>query len=150
MRDSYNGYEEGRGFKIGSKAGLIVGMVFGIVLIVIGVIMMRTQNDGIKNGIEVTATVSDWVYKGDDMYSVEYEYIIDGKIYHAVSNSSSNMPALIGSKKTIYVDKNNYNKIVENQSWFFYIFIGLGIAAFVAGIAGFFIKRYRQSQEQTV
>lgn len=147
-----NRKKKGEKSKLPDLRILLFIVFFGAVFFTVGLVFLLIQNEGIRNGIEVTATVIDWVEEkdsdGDIIYAHKYEYSIGGQVYHAVSNSSSSNPAKIGSQKTIYVDKNDYNKIFENQPWL-YFFLCVGALIIIISITSYIIIRKKKMQRET-
>ncbi len=104
---------------------LVLIFIWGVGLGAIGFYISKEVK--FRNYPQVTATVSDLIYSGDN-YKIEYKYTIDGTTYFAsgkVSTSGEELPADIGEEVIIKYDSQNPNNIfIRNEYQFFLIFGG--------------------------
>ena len=121
------------------NGGRLVGAIFGFIgLIFLGVAIGVFANDQqlIKNGTVVTATVV------DDPYQPTFEYIFAGDTLYHYSSTSSDPPSYhLGEKVEMYVNPTDpYDILVDTfmGRWFLIVLLGgMGSVFFVIGVAAF-------------
>ena len=115
--------------------------IIGIVMLLVGAIVLSVGFISVANSEETEAVIVDLSADGEKTAYVSYNY--DGETYNNVKTGfySSNMKC--GEKLTVYVDKNNPERIVN--TYFFYIFGGVwsGIGVIFA-VVGFVLKKKSQ------
>lgn len=98
----------------------LIGIIFlliGIGLFVFFFFTIQTYNEKNKSYIEITSEVTDYQYNDQGLKAEIFEYIVDGKTYHKISNSYSNTEKPIGSKVQIkYNPKDPRDAIFKHDS----------------------------------
>ncbi len=130
-----------RSKKSGINGGRLVGGIFafiGLIFLGVAIGMFSNNQQLVKNGTVITATVV------DDPYQPTFEYIFEGDTLYHYSSTSSDPPSYhLGEKVEMYVNPTDpYDILVDTfmGRWFLIVllggmgsvFFGIGMVAFLA------------------
>lgn len=137
----------------GEKIFSLIFVIIGLIILVPGLIGLKSYNDKKEKYIEKDAAIIDYSINEEYLKAIIVQYEVDGEIYTKQDNIYTSDPKEIGETISIYYNPNNPDDIILQKDFFskyFYIILG-GTFTFIGLVfLGVFYLRNKKSNKEII